>query len=117
MREIAQVGGDATAIPVDVRDFGSIQRLVDETVKVSIVHRWVNSSANRIVEIWSPRCPSLQLWRDMVGLCRKDTNETIPAHAANQPRGAVWGCAGSAAVFRNERMERAYHRCQPSHIL
>jgi hypothetical protein len=36
-REIADVGGDATAIPVDVRDFGSIQRLVGETVKVSAI--------------------------------------------------------------------------------
>ena len=37
VREIAEVGGDAAAIPVDVRDFGSIQRLMDETIKVSTV--------------------------------------------------------------------------------
>ncbi|KAI9771873.1 MAG: hypothetical protein M1840_001643 [Geoglossum simile] len=33
VREIAEAGGEATAIPVDVRDFESIQRLVDETVE------------------------------------------------------------------------------------
>ncbi|KAI9776940.1 MAG: hypothetical protein M1839_009182 [Geoglossum umbratile] len=33
VREIAEAGGDATAIPVDVRDYGSVRSLVDETVK------------------------------------------------------------------------------------
>jgi hypothetical protein len=33
-REICETGGEATAIPVDVRDFESIKRLIDETLKV-----------------------------------------------------------------------------------
>lgn len=33
-REIREAGGDATALPVDTRDFDSVQRMVDETVKV-----------------------------------------------------------------------------------
>ncbi|KAH0565819.1 hypothetical protein GP486_000788 [Trichoglossum hirsutum] len=33
-REILEAGGDATAIPVDVRDYESIQRLVDKTIKI-----------------------------------------------------------------------------------
>ncbi|KAH0538760.1 hypothetical protein FGG08_004648 [Glutinoglossum americanum] len=32
-REILDAGGDVAAIPVDVRDYGSVRRLVDETVK------------------------------------------------------------------------------------
>lgn len=33
-REIKEAGGQATAIAVDTRDFESVQRMVDETVKV-----------------------------------------------------------------------------------
>lgn len=33
-REIREAGGKATAIAVDTRDFESVQKLVDETVKV-----------------------------------------------------------------------------------
>ena len=33
-REIREAGGDATAIPVDVRDFESIQKLVERTIEV-----------------------------------------------------------------------------------
>jgi hypothetical protein len=33
-REILEAGGDATAVPVDVRDYESVQRLLEETVKV-----------------------------------------------------------------------------------
>jgi NAD(P)-dependent dehydrogenase (short-subunit alcohol dehydrogenase family) len=33
VREIKDAGGDALAMPVDVRDFDSIRKLVDETVK------------------------------------------------------------------------------------
>lgn len=33
-REIIEAGGDATAIAVDTRDFESVQKLVEETVKV-----------------------------------------------------------------------------------
>lgn len=35
-REIQEAGGQATAIPVDTRDFESVQRLVAETIKVII---------------------------------------------------------------------------------
>ena len=34
-REIKEGGGQATAVAVDTRDFESVQKLVDETVKVS----------------------------------------------------------------------------------
>lgn len=34
-REIRDAGGEATAIPADVRNHSSVQRLVQETVKVS----------------------------------------------------------------------------------
>lgn len=34
-REIRDAGGAATAVAVDVRDFESVQRLVDRTVEVS----------------------------------------------------------------------------------
>lgn len=33
-REIREAGGDATAIPVDVRDFENIKKLVGKTVEV-----------------------------------------------------------------------------------
>ncbi|KAK7751116.1 hypothetical protein SLS62_006945 [Diatrype stigma] len=33
-REIREAGGDATAIPVDVRDFDSVKRLVERTIEV-----------------------------------------------------------------------------------
>lgn len=33
-REIKEAGGDATAFAVDVRDFTSVQELVDKTIKV-----------------------------------------------------------------------------------
>ena len=33
-REIREAGGQATAIPVDTRDFDSVQNLVTETIKV-----------------------------------------------------------------------------------
>lgn len=33
-REIREAGGEATAIPVDVRDFAAVQSLVDRTVEV-----------------------------------------------------------------------------------
>lgn len=38
-REIREAGGQATAIAVDTRDFESVQRLVDETVKVTYPNR------------------------------------------------------------------------------
>jgi hypothetical protein len=34
-REIREAGGDAHALAVDVRDVESVQKLVDDTVKVS----------------------------------------------------------------------------------
>lgn len=34
-REILEAGGDALAVVADVRDFDSVQKMVDETVKVS----------------------------------------------------------------------------------
>lgn len=37
-REIAETGGQATAIPVDVRDFASVQKLVNKTIEVRIMH-------------------------------------------------------------------------------
>lgn len=33
-REIREAGGEATAIAVDTRDFESVQKLVDQTIKV-----------------------------------------------------------------------------------
>jgi len=36
-REIREVGGQATAITVDTRDFESVQRLVEETIKVGML--------------------------------------------------------------------------------
>jgi len=36
-REIREVGGHATAIAVDTRDFESVQRLVEETIKVGML--------------------------------------------------------------------------------
>jgi len=38
-REIREAGGQATAIAVDTRDFESVQRLVEETIKVMIPRR------------------------------------------------------------------------------
>jgi NAD(P)-dependent dehydrogenase (short-subunit alcohol dehydrogenase family) len=35
-REIKEAGGNATAIAVDTRDFESVQKLVDDTVKVRL---------------------------------------------------------------------------------
>lgn len=36
-REIREAGGDATAIPVDTRDFESVTRMVEEAIKVDSV--------------------------------------------------------------------------------
>jgi hypothetical protein len=36
-REIKEAGGQATAIAVDTRDFDSVQKLVDDTVKVRLL--------------------------------------------------------------------------------
>ncbi|KAF2000291.1 NAD(P)-binding protein [Amniculicola lignicola CBS 123094] len=33
-REIREAGGEATAVTVDARDFGSVQRMVDETIRI-----------------------------------------------------------------------------------
>lgn len=38
-REIREAGGDATAIPVDVRDFDNIKKLVDKTIEVHMHFR------------------------------------------------------------------------------
>lgn len=34
-REIQEAGGQATALPVDTRDFDSVTRMVEETIRVS----------------------------------------------------------------------------------
>jgi NAD(P)-dependent dehydrogenase (short-subunit alcohol dehydrogenase family) len=33
-REIKEAGGQATALPVDTRDFESVKRMVEETIRV-----------------------------------------------------------------------------------
>ena len=49
-REIREAGGDAKAIAVDTRDFQSVQRMVDESIKVGDlslnVGAWADSSRN-----------------------------------------------------------------------
>jgi NAD(P)-dependent dehydrogenase (short-subunit alcohol dehydrogenase family) len=89
VREILEAGGDATAIPVDVRDYKSVQRLLDESVKVGGFWDRVMENANLRIEIRPFRRLDIQFWCGMVGLYREDTNETIPAHAAGQSRGLV----------------------------
>lgn len=42
-REIREAGGEATAIPVDVRDPASVQHLVDKTIAVSLPLFIINS--------------------------------------------------------------------------
>jgi hypothetical protein len=83
-REIREAGGKATAIAVDTRDFESVQKLVDSTVKVRMLLRAIRIMSDIVVDLRSYRRPHLQLGSNMVGINREYTNEALPTHAACQ---------------------------------
>lgn len=83
-REIREAGGKATAIAVDTRDFESVQKLVDGTVKVRMLLRAIRIMSDIVADLRSYRRPRLQLGSNMVGINREYTNEAFPTHAACQ---------------------------------
>ena len=51
-REIKEAGGEAIAFAVDVRDFASLQELVDKTVKVSL--NWPLDPRVKVADQYKP---------------------------------------------------------------
>ena len=83
-REIREAGGKATAIAVDTRDFESVQKLVDETVKVKKLLWAIGIMSDVLADLRPYRRPYLQFGSNMVGLGGEYAHETVPAHAARQ---------------------------------
>jgi hypothetical protein len=52
-REIKEAGGEAKAITVDTRDFDSVQRLVDEAIKVKKASKEAWSTADIVADLWT----------------------------------------------------------------
>ncbi len=84
-REIREAGGDATAVPVDTRDFTSVRKLVDLTVKVNDSRVLEAHAANLGVDIRPARRPCLQFGSHMVGRRGRYAHEEVPVDAEGKP--------------------------------
>lgn len=81
-REIKESGGEAFALPVDVRDVKQVEPGSR------------GSSPDR-----PSRCPGLQLRGYLVVFRREYAHETVPTHAESESRGSVCERAGSIAIL------------------
>lgn len=120
VREIREAGGNAFAIAVDVRDFDSVTRMVDDTVNVGLfIDTCVLPEVltSTLPEIRSSRRPDLQPRGHLVGLGPRHSYEALSAHAKGQPRGSLRYNSSRLASFRSQRLERSYHCRQPPDLL
>lgn len=82
-REIREAGGQAHAIAVDTREFESVQKMVDETVKVGYIQKAVWTVVDMLVDLRPPRCPHLQFRGHLVGVRGEYTDEEVSAYATD----------------------------------
>lgn len=120
VREIREAGGDAFAIAVDVRDFDSVTKMVNDTVNVGLfveTRLLLEILTLTLTEIRSSRRINLQPRSHLVGLGPRHSYEALSAHAKGQPRRSLRDNPGCLASFQSQRLERSYHRRQPPDLL